>query len=186
MPARKVAVIVGSLRREAFSRRVANALRLAQPPTINLEIAEIGGLALFNQDDERNPAKPAIDFRDRIRASDAVLFVTPEHNRSIPAALKNALDVGSRPYGENVWAGKPCAVISTSPGAIGGFGANHHLRQCLAALDMPAMPFPEMYLGGVDKLVDAEGHVTNDRTRDLRDKFMNAFGNWIERNLRAA
>jgi chromate reductase len=186
MPARRVAVLVGSLRREAFSRRVANALRLLQPPTLNLEIVEIGQLPLYNQDDENAPPLPWAEFRDRIRSYDAVVFVTPEYNRSIPGALKNALDVGSRPYGKSAWEGKPCGVVSTSPGAIGGFGAHHHLRQCLVFLDMPVMQQPEMYFGGVDKLVDAEGRVLNDRTRELLVKFLQSFGTWIERNIRAA
>jgi chromate reductase, NAD(P)H dehydrogenase (quinone) len=185
VPARKIAVIVGSLRRESFSRRVANALRLLQPPSLNLEIEEIGQLPLYNQDDDKEPPLPWVEFRDRIKESDAVLFVTPEYNRSIPAPLKNALDVGSRPYGSSAWEGKPCAVVSCSPGALGGFGANHHLRQCLVFLDMPVMQQPELYIGGVDKLVDAEGRPGNDKTRELLDKFMHGYCNWIERNIRA-
>jgi chromate reductase len=186
MPARNVAVIVGSLRREAFSRRVASALRQLQPPTVNLEIVEIGGLPLYNQDDESQPPRPWVEFRDRIKACDAVLFVTPEYNRSVPGGLKNALDVGSRPYGKSAWEGKPCGVVSCSPGAIGGFGANHHLRQSLVFLDMPVMQQPELYIGGVDKLIDAEGKVGNDKTRELLDKYLHAYCNWIERNMRAA
>jgi chromate reductase, NAD(P)H dehydrogenase (quinone) len=186
MPARKIALIVGSLRREAFSRRVAQALRRLQPPTVNLEIEEIGELPLYNQDDEASPPQPWVAFRERIRGSDAVIFVTPEYNRSIPAPLKNALDVGSRPFGKSAWEGKPCAVVSCSPGTLGGFGAQHHLRQCLVFLDMPAMQQPELYLGGVDKLVDAEGNVLNDKTRALLDEFLHAFCTWIERNMRAA
>ena len=186
MPARKVAVIVGSLRRDAFSRRTAEALRLMQPAGINLEVVEIGGLPLYNPDLDNDAAVQWREFRDRIRARDAVLFVTPEYNRSIPAPLKNAIDVGSRPYGKSAWEGKPCAVVSCSPGAIGGFGANHHLRQCLVFLDMPVMQQPEMYLGGVDKSIDAGGQVTNDKTKAYLDKFLQAYCNWIERNMRAA
>ena len=185
MPARQVAVIVGSLRREAFTRRVANALRAAQPPTLNLEIVEIRNLPLYNQDDEANAPVPWIEFRNAIRARDAVLFVTPEYNRSVPGALKNAIDVGSRPYGKSVWEGKPCGVVSNSPGAIGGFGANHHLRQSLVVLDMPVMQQPEMYIGHVDKAIDAEGKPLSDGTRDLLAKYMHAFASWIERNIRA-
>jgi chromate reductase, NAD(P)H dehydrogenase (quinone) len=185
MPARKIAVIVGSLRREAFSRRVAAALRLLQPPTLNLEVAEIGELPLYNPDHEAQAPLPWAEFRDRIKASDAVLFVTPEYNRSMPGALKNAIDVGSRPYGKSAWEGKPCGIVSCSPGAIGGFGANHHLRQCLVFLDMPVMQQPELYIGGVDKLIDAQGTVSNDKTRGLLDKFLHAYCNWIERNMRA-
>ena len=186
MPARKIAVIVGSLRREAFSRRVANALRLLQPPSLNLEIAEIAQLPLYNQDDESAPPLPWVEFRDRIRASDAVLFVTPEYNRSIPGGLKNAIDVGSRPYGKSAWEGKPCGIVSCTPGGLGGMGANFALRQALVFLDMPAMQQPEMYLSSVDKLVDAEGKVLNDKTRELIEKFMHSYCTWIERNIRAA
>lgn len=184
MPARKIAVIVGSLRREAFSRRLAKALRLLQPPTINLEVVEIGRLPLYNQDGEAQAPLPWVEFRDTIKAADAVLFVTPEYNRSIPGALKNAIDVGSRPHGKSAWEGKPCAVVSCSPGAIGGFGANHHLHQCLVFLDMPVMQQPEVYIGGVDKLIGEDGHPTNDKTRDLLDKFLHSYCTWIERNIR--
>ena len=184
MPARQIALIVGSLRRDAFSGRVGKALRSLQPPTINLEPVEIGQLPLYNQDLEEQGRPPQwIEFRDRIKAADAVLFVTPEYNRSVPGALKNALDVGSRPYGKSAWEGKPCAIVSTSPGAIGGFGANHALRQCLVFLNMPTMQMPELYVGGVDKLVDAEGKILNDKTREIFDKFMHAYCNWIERNI---
>jgi chromate reductase len=186
MPARKIAVIVGSLRRDAFSRRVANALRILQPPQLNLEIVEIAQLPLYNQDEDAAPPAPWVAFRDRIKASDAVLFVTPEYNRSVPGGLKNAIDVGSRPYGKSAWEGKPCAVVSCSPGAIGGFGANIALRQCLIFLDMPCMQMPEMYVGTVDKYVDADGKTTNDKTREMFDKFMHAYCSWIERNIRAA
>jgi len=186
MPARNISLLVGSLRRDAFSGRVAQALRQLEPPTINMEIVEIRALPFYNQDDEASPPQPWVDFRDRIRRSDAILFVTPEYNRSIPAALKNALDVGSRPYGKSAWEGKPCAIVSCSPGALGGFGANHHLRQSLVFLDMPTMQQPELYLSRVDKLIDAEGHVAEDKTRELLEKFLHNFCTWIERNMRAA
>lgn len=106
------------------------------------------------------------------------MFVTPEHNRSVPAALKNAIDVGSRPYGKSVWSGKPGAVVSASPGAIGGFGANHHLRQSLVFLNVPAMPQPEAYIGGADKLFDADGKLINEGTRKFLRDFMQACGEW--------
>ena len=130
-PVRDVAVFVGSLRKDSINRKVANALVGLVPPSLKLSIVEIGQLPLYNQDADEQPPAAWTAFRGRLRAADAVLFVTPEHNRSVPAALKNALDVGSRPYGHSVWNGKPGAVISASPGAIGGFGANHHLRQSL-------------------------------------------------------
>ena len=112
-----------------------------------------------------------------------VLFVTPEYNRSVPAPLKNAIDVGSRPYGKSVWSGKPTAIVSCSPGAIGGFGANHHLRQSFVFLDMPAMQQPEAYIGGAEKLFDADGALTNESTRGFFEKFMIAYAAWVERHL---
>ena len=121
--------------------------------------------------------------RERISAADAVLFVTPEHNRSVPAALKNALDVGSRPYGKSAWNGKPGAVVSASPGTIGGFGANHHLRQSLVFLNMPTMSQPEAYIGGADKLIDSEGKLTNDGTRKFLMTFMQSYAAWISANI---
>ncbi len=143
-----VAVIVGSLRKDSINRKVARALMELAPKGLTLSMAEIGQLPIYNQDGDDNPPAEWTAFRERIRAVDAVLFVTPEHNRSVPAALKNAIDVGSRPYGKSVWSGKPGAVVSASPGAIGGFGANHHLRQSLVFLNVPAMPQPEAYIGG--------------------------------------
>ncbi|HXZ47907.1 MAG TPA: NAD(P)H-dependent oxidoreductase [Usitatibacter sp.] len=186
MAARKVAVLVGSLRKGSFTRRVAHALRALQPATLDLEIVEIRNLPLYDQDLEENVPAAWTEFRARVRAADAVLFLTPEHNRSVPAALKNAIDVGSRPYGKSVWSGKPCAVVSGSPGALGGFGANHHLRQSLVFLDMPVLQQPEMYLGGVDKLVDESGSVTSDSGRQLFGRFLDAFARWVERNAASA
>src|SRR5438045_3602155 len=148
---RKVAVLVGSLRRESFTRKVANALIKLAPPSLAFQTIDIAGVSLYNQDLEPNPPADWRALRESVRASDAVLFATPEYNRSVPGALKNAIDVGSRPYGKSAWEGKPCGVVSCSPGAIGGFGANHALRQCLVFLDMPVMQQPEMYIGGVDK-----------------------------------
>jgi chromate reductase len=114
-----------------------------------------------------------------VRAADGVLFVTPEHNRSMPAAMKNALDVASRPYGNSAWNGKPGAVISASPGAVGGFGANHHLRQSLVFLNVPVMQQPEAYIGGADKLFDSSGKLANDATRNFLQNFIEAFANWV-------
>lgn len=180
---RNVAVFVGSLRKEAFSRKTARALIDLAPDSLKLKIVEIGQLPLYNQDgDEGSPPGAWTAFRDRVRGVDAVLFVTPEHNRSVPAALKNALDVGSRPYGQSAWDGKPGAVVSVSPGAIGGFGANHHLRQSLVFLNVPAMPQPEAYVGGAAGLFDAGGKLANEGTRDFLRQFMEAFARWIDAN----
>jgi chromate reductase len=143
-PTRKIAVIVGSLRKDSLNRKAAEALAALAPAGVELEIVEIGDLPLYNEDLEAAGAPAAWErFRSQLKASDAVLFVTPEYNRSVPGALKNAIDVGSRPYGASVFSGRPAAVMSVSPGAIGGFGANHHLRQSLVFLDMPVLQQPE-------------------------------------------
>ncbi len=177
-----VAVLVGSLRKESFNRKLAHALIKLAPPELKLTIVEIGHLLLFNQDLEPTPPETWTTFREAVKAVDAVLFVTPEYNRSVPGALKNALDVGSRPYGQSVWNGKPGAVFSASPGGIGGFGANHHLRQSLVFLNVPTMQQPEAYIGGVDKLFDEHGEVTNDGTRKFLKGLMDAFGHWVATN----
>jgi len=177
----KVAVLVGSLRRESFSRKVAKTLVALAPESLTLEIIEIGDLPIYNQDgdDDGKPPIAWTTFRKRIKEFDGVLFVTPEYNRSVPAVLKNALDVGSRPYGQSVWGGKPGAIVSVSPGPIGGFGANHHLRQSLVFLDVPAMQQPEAYIGGAANLFDAEGKLSNESTRDFLRKFMESFSVWL-------
>ncbi|WP_414693133.1 NADPH-dependent FMN reductase [Parvibaculum sp.] len=175
-----VAVIVGSLRKDSFNRKMALALEKLAPETLKLGIVEIGGLALYNQDEDANPPASWVSFRDAIRPADAVLFVTPEYNRSVPGVLKNAIDVGSRPYGHSVWAGKPAAVVSVSPGAAGGFGSNHHLRQSLVFLDMPTLQQPEAYIGHAGDLFDETGGIANEGTRAFLAKFMTAFAAWIE------
>ena len=180
--AKDVVVLVGSLRKDSFNRKMAQALRELAPPSLALEIVEIGQLPLYNQDEDANPPAAWTAFRDRVRKADAVLFVTPEYNRSVPAVLKNAIDVGSRPYGKSVWDGKPGAVVSVSPSAIGAFGANHHLRQSLVFLNVPAMQQPEAYVGGADKLFDADGKLTNPSTRDFLAKYMQAYAAWVERH----
>lgn len=177
---RDVAVFVGSLRKGSYNRMMAHALAAVAPPELRLEIVEIRDLAHYDQDLDVSPPAPWAAFRERVRRADAVLFVTPEYNRSIPGVLKNAIDVGSRPYGSSAWKGKPGAVMSVSPGAIGGFGANQHLRQCFVFLDVPAMQQPEAYVGGAAKLFDAAGELVDDRTRDFVRAFMQAFAKWIE------
>jgi chromate reductase len=178
---RKVAVIVGSLRKGSFSRMTAKAL-CGLVPELECEIVEIGQLQLYNQDLDEAPPQEWVAFRDRIKAADAVLFVTPEYNRSVPGVLKNAIDVGSRPYGHSAWAKKPAAVVSVSPGALAAFGANHHLRQSLVFLDMPTMQQPEAYIGGVSKLLDEKGGIVKDETREFLRKIMQSFSAWIEAN----
>lgn len=177
-----VAVLVGSLRKESLNRKMAQALWELAPAALKLEIVEIRDLPLFNQDEEAAPPPASATFKARIQKADAVLFVTPEYNRSVPGALKNAIDVASRPYGKSAWAGKPAGVISVSPGAIGAFGANHHLRQSLVFLNMPTLQQPEAYIGGADKLFDAQGKLVNDTTRAFLQRYLDAFAAWIERN----
>lgn len=179
---RNVAVIVGSLRKDSINRKLALALADLAPAELQLRIVEIGQLPLYNQDEDEPPLPVWTAFRDQIKAADAVLFVTPEYNRSVPAALKNALDVGSRPYGQSAWTGKPGAIVSASPGGIGGFGANHHLRQSLVFLNVPAMQQPEAYIGGADKLFDAEGKIINEGTKTFLQGFMQAYAKWVAAN----
>jgi chromate reductase len=175
-----VAMIVGSLRKNSFTRKVAGALQDIAPQEMRLEAVDIGKLPLYNQDLEDSPPQEWIDFRKRIKRVDAVLFVTPEYNRSMPAPIKNAIDVGSRPYGESAWDGKPAAVASVSPGALGAFGAHHHLRQSLVFLNMPVLQQPEVYLGGIVELLDQDGNLTSEDTRVFLSQFMHAFRDWIE------
>lgn len=173
-----VAVLVGSLRKESYSRKLVHALAAQAPASLKLNIVEIGDLPFYDEDVEANAPESWKKFRQQIQAADAVLFVTPEYNRSTPAVIKNAIDVGSRPYGASVWNGKPGAVISSSPGAIGGFGANNHLRQSLVFLNVPALPF-EFYLGGVNKVLDEQGQVVNEGTKEFFGKFLAAFDKWV-------
>jgi chromate reductase, NAD(P)H dehydrogenase (quinone) len=176
-----VCVLVGSLRKASLNRMLANALSSLAPSSMKFDFVEIGQLPFYNEDLETTaPPAPWTTFRQRVKAADAVLFVTPEYNRSVPAVLKNALDVGSRPYGSSVWDCKPGAIVGSSPGAIGAFGANHHLRQSLVFLNVPAMQQPEAYVSHVDKLFDEHGKLVNDGTRKFLQAFMQAFANWVE------
>ena len=182
--AKSIAFFVGSLRRESFNRKMAGVLMRLAPGDLNLELIDIAGIPLYNQDhDDGGTPPPAwTTFREHVRSFDGFLFVTPEYNRSVPGVLKNVLDVGSRPSGKSVWAAKPGAVMSVSTGVIGGFGANHHLRQSLVFLDVPVMQQPEAYIGGAAALFDAQGNITNEATREFLRKFMNAFAAWVARN----
>jgi chromate reductase len=160
---------------------MAKALMKVAPDSLKLEIVEIGGLPLYNQDFDDRPLAEYTQFRETLRKYEGVLFVSAEYNRFVPAVLKNALDVASRPYGQNVWSGKPGAVVTVSVGAIGGFAANQHLRQSLAFLNVPTMPQPEAYIGNAADLFDEQGNLTNDSTREFIKKFMQAFTQWVER-----
>jgi chromate reductase len=180
-----VAVIVGSLRKGSFNRMVAGALVERAPASLSCRFVEIGALPLYNQDLDADPPAPWRSFRDEVRPLDAVLFVTPEYNRSVPGVLKNAIDVGSRPYGQSVWSKKPTAVVSASPSGLGAFGANHALRQSFVFLDMPAMQQPEAYISGAHKLFDEQGKLTADSTGEFFVAFMKAFADWVDLIRRA-
>ncbi|MDF2570832.1 MAG: NADPH-dependent reductase [Sporomusa sp.] len=184
MATKKIAVLVGSLRKESFSRKLAKGLMTLAPATWAIEEIEIGELSMYNQDfdDENTPPASWTAFRNRMKSFDAVLFVTPEYNRSVPAVLKNALDVGSRPYGQSIWNGKPGAVVSVSPGGLSAFGANHHLRQSLVFLNVPTMQQPEAYIGNVAGLFAADGAINNESTHQFLQNFMAAFATWVENN----
>ncbi|GGC37238.1 NADPH-dependent FMN reductase [Siccirubricoccus deserti] len=177
-----LAVIVGSLREASLNRLAARQLIRLAPEGLKGEIVEIRQLPLYDQDLDETPPQEWTAFRGRIRAADAVLFVTPEYNRSVPGVLKNAIDVGSRPYGKSAWNGKPAAVMSVSPGAIGGFGANHHLRQSLVFLNMPILQQPEAYVGQAGTLFDSSGNIADAGTLKFFQSFIDAFATWIRRN----
>jgi len=185
MSQKRVAVLVGSLRKDSFNRKTALALQAQAPASLTLEIVEIGNLPLYNQDDDGNMPAASAAFKKKIQEADAVLFVTPEYNRSVPGVLKNAIDIASRPYGQNAFDGKPGAVVSVSIGAIGGFGANHHLRQSLTFLNVPVLQQPEAYVGSAGDLFDDKGELKKEETKAFLSKFMAAFGQWVERNVAA-
>lgn len=175
-----IAVIIGSLRKDSFNRKAANALIALSPDQLALEIVEIGDLPLYNQDYDADSPAPYGVFRERIRAAEGYIFVTPEHNRSMPAAMKNALDIGTRPHPENVWSGKPGAVISASPSMQGGFGASHHLRQTLVNLDVICMPKPEVYLSQAHELFDEHGN-PSELCKGILENFMDGYAQWLRR-----
>lgn len=177
----KIAVIVGSLRRESWTRKIAHATIEQAPKDLDCAFVEIGDLDMYNEDLDAKPPAPQswTRFRDAIRPVDGVLFATPEYNRSIPGCLKNAIDVGSRPSGKSVWDGKPAAVISVTPYKLGAFGANQAVRQCFVFLNMPAMQMPEAYIGGAGAMFDKDGKLQNEETRAFLEKFAAAFGDWV-------
>lgn len=182
----KVGVFVGSLRKESYNLKTAKALVALAPKSMSLEILSIGDLPLYNEDLEASTPDRWKLFREKLRDLDAVLFLTPEYNRSIPAVLKNALDVGSQPNEKNAWEGKPGAVISVSPGKLGAFGANHHLRQSLVFINVPAMPQPEAYIGDAAALFDPAGNLIDDSTKEFLIKFISAFEKWVAANAKKA
>lgn len=175
-----VVVLVGSLREASISRKVARALQALAPAGMRLDITEVADLPFYNQDlDTAAPPTAWATFRDRLRRCDAVLYVTPEYNRSIPAVLKNAIEVGSRPYGKSVWDGKPGAVVSSSPGLLGGSAAAFHLRQVLTNVNVRTLQQPEVYLSGADRLFDESDALANESTRGFLESFLRVFEAWV-------
>ncbi len=179
--AHSVAVIVGSLRKESFSLKIAKALAKIAPPSLKLDIVTLEGLSFFTQDLEATPPADWVAFRERIQKSDAVLFVTPEYNRSTSGVLKNAIDVGSRPYGKSSFLGKPTGIIANSPGALGGVAAAMHLKSILPGISGPIMQQPEIYLNGVGDAFDDKGNLTKEALEKVMKAYIDAFAAWVER-----
>lgn len=183
MKQKKIGVFVGSLRKGSYSKAIAKTLASMMSDEFEAEFVEIRDLPLFNQDFEEEGSTPAayVDFRNQVSKLDGFLFVTPEYNRSYSAAIKNALDVGSRPFGQNLWSGKPGAIVSVSPGRYGGFGANHHLRQSMSFLNVFMMQQPETYIGDVSSMLDDQGNVQNERDQKFLMKIVKEFESWVNR-----
>jgi chromate reductase len=179
----KIAILVGSLRKDSFNRRIAKSICAIRNDGLDCSFVEIGDLPLYNQDFDSLHEQPEqyVRFRDQIRPVDGVLFVSPEYNRGIPGVLKNAIDVGSRPYGHSVWNGKPTAIVTASPGSIGGFGSNHQIRQACVFLNMPVMAQPEAYLGHVtNDSFDADGCLKEGPLKELVVKLAHSFHDWVD------
>ncbi|MDR2549306.1 MAG: NAD(P)H-dependent oxidoreductase [Desulfobulbus sp.] len=177
-----VAVVVGSLRKDSFNGRLAEGLAKLAPPEFVFKRVEIGDLPLYNQDDDGQDGPAVKRLKDEIRAANALLFVTPEYNRSMPGVLKNALDIASRPYGQSVWAGKPAGVIGVSVGAIGTALAQQHLRNVLAYLDVPTLGQPETFLQYREGMFAADGGIGTE-SRPLLQAWMDRYVAWVKRHV---
>ena len=178
----RIAVVVGSLRKDSFNRKLATALARLAPQDFEFQQVRIDDLPLYNQDDDGNQAEAVRRLKGEIAAAQGVLFVTPEYNRSIPGVLKNALDHGSRPYGQSCWAGKPAGVVGTSIGAIGTALAQQHLRNTMAYLDMPTLGQPEVFMQMKDGLLDDDGNIGNDDTRKFLQGFVDKYVAWVKKH----
>ena len=182
----KIAIIVGSLRKDSLNRKVARSICALRGDNLDCSMIEIGDLPLYNQDLDTDPPEQWVRFRQQVAAADGVLFCSPEYNRGIPGVLKNAIDVGSRPYGQSVFDKKPAAIVTASPGSIGGFGANHQIRQAGVFLNMPMMQQPEAYLGHVtDDSFDESGCLKDGPLKELVTTLARAFHDWVEMILRS-
>jgi chromate reductase len=177
----RIAILVGSLREGSLNRKVARSICALRGDGLDCAMVGIGELPLYNQDSDSDPPEAYVRFRDEVAAADGILFVSPEYNRGIPGVLKNAIDVGSRPYGKSAFDRKPAAIVTVSPGAIGGFGANHQIRQAAVFLNMPVMQQPEAYLGHVtDDSFGEDGLVRDGPLKALIEKLAHAFHDWVE------
>jgi chromate reductase len=179
-----IGILAGSLRRESFSKKIAKAVLNMAPEGFEFKIISLADLPIYNQDFDDNNEVPVaiVAFREEMVSVDGVIFITPEYNRSVPAVLKNALDVGSRPYGKSVWDAKPAAVFSNSPGNLSAFGANHHLRQSLVFLNVPTMQQPEVYLPKVNELFEENGILKEGSTKEFLQKAVDAYITWFKKN----
>jgi chromate reductase len=180
--AHTVAVIVGSLRKESYSLKIANALAKLAPSSLKLDVVTLNGLSFFNQDLEANPPADWLSFRETLQKSDGVLFVTPEYNRSIPGVLKNAIDVGSRPHGKSSFNGRPIGIISNSPGPLGGVCAAMNLKQILPGYSGPILQQPEIYLTAVGDAFDEKGNLTKEALEKVLKQYIDAFAAWVEQH----
>lgn len=178
----QVVTIVGSLRKESFSLKIANALAKLAPPTLKLDVTTLHGISFFNQDLEANPPADWQAFREKLQRSNGVLFVTPEYNRSIPGVLKNAIDVGSRPYGKSSFNGKPTGIIANSPGALGGVSAAKHLQNVLPGIAGPIMQQPEVYLSAVGDAFNDKGELVKEPLQKVLQQYVDAFAAFIDRH----
>jgi chromate reductase, NAD(P)H dehydrogenase (quinone) len=177
----QIAVVVGSLRKDSFNRKLASAITKLAPVEFAFKQVKIDDLPLYNQDDDAHPAASVARLKSEIEAAQGIIFVTPEYNRSIPGVLKNAIDHASRPYGQSAWAGKPAGVLGVSVGAIGSAMAQQHLRNILAYLDMPTLGQPEVFIQANDKLFDAQGNIGSDSATFLQ-QWMTRYVDWVKRH----
>ena len=179
-----VVVIVGSIRKESFTLKIANALAKLAPATLKLDVTTLHGISFFNQDLEATPPADWLAFREKLQKSDAVLFVTPEYNRSIPGVLKNAIDVGSRPYGKSSFLGKPTGIVSNSPGPLGGVSAAKHLQNILPGISGLILGQPEIYLNGVGDAFNDKGELIKESMQKVLQQYIDAFAAWVEKQNR--
>ncbi|WP_407160215.1 NADPH-dependent FMN reductase [Bradyrhizobium sp. STM 3557] len=179
-----IVALVGSLRKESFTLKIANAMAKLAPSSLKLEVVTLHGLSFFNQDLEANPPADWLALREKIQAANGVLFVTPEYNRSIPGVLKNAIDVASRPYGKSSFLGKPVGIVSNSPGPLGGIAAAKHLQNILPGICGPILGQPEIYLNAVGDAFDEKGELTKESLKTVLEQYLAAFAAFVERQSR--